>query len=271
MVTECCRDYSRITGPEKVLKTVKHPSGSHVDAECNLYISHYYGQLKKYDQNFECALEVKMNCSNPWQMACAPTGELLLAFGRRGIHVYNPDTLELIRKIEDVRCQGVAATSEYIYAACTDEKAIKVLRLSDGAEIATHTPGLKSPQGLAVVDDRLLAVADRGNNRVLLLELDTFEVRQTLPPDFAPEHQRLSKPNDVVVDSAGNLLVMDVGHERIAVFREDGTFVTSVMQGFFKNHGNTYPYVVHNPITGAILASNDDEHCVTIFSPIFES
>lgn len=112
-------------------------------------------------------------------------------------------------------------------------------------------------------------IADRGSNRILLLDKETFEIQSQLPPEGAPKNHLLLHPNDVKVDSGGNLLVMDTGHERIAVFREDGSLVASVLEGFFKNIEDTYCNLCYNHITGAIAASNDDCHCVTVLSPIF--
>jgi len=268
MITETCRDYSRIAGPEKVLKTGKHPCGIYIDDEGNFFINHYYGEFKKYNDKFELVCESKIQ-PNPWQMARAPSGEFLMAYSD-GIHIFEPTTLKETRVIPGPSFKGVAVEGELVYASSSLRNEIRVFQLSDGKLMGTHTPDLKQPSCLTVIDGRLLAVADRGNDRILLLDLHTLEVRSQLPPARAPSHQRLSKPNDMVVDSAGNLLVMDVGGQRIAVFREDGTFIASVLEGFFVDHGNTYPYLSYNQITGSIAASNDDEHCVTIFSPIFK-
>merc|ERR1712137_1416662 len=118
------------------------------------------------------------------------------------------------------------------------------------------------PCGMEIIDDRLLAIADRRNNKVQLLNLDGSHVA-----DIGAGH--LKQPNDVAVDPDGNLLVMDTLSERIAVFREDGTFVASVMPGWFKNHGNTFSYLAYNHVTGPIAVSNNDEHCIAVMSSLF--
>merc|ERR1712150_245202 len=101
-------------------------------------------------------------------------------------------------------------------------------------------------------------------------DIETFEAVSELPQldDSAGVDSKLSKPNDVKVDSGGNVLVMDTGHERIAVFR-NGKFVTGVMPGFFKNGGNTYSNIGCNDLTGAVAATNDDGHCITVLAPPF--
>merc|ERR1712241_900790 len=56
----------------------------------------------------------------------------------------------------------------------------------------------------------------------------------------------------------------------IAVFRNSGAFVASVLPGFFKNHSNTHSFLDCNLASGAIAASSDDEHKIMVLSPIFE-
>eukprot|EP00928_Gymnodinium_smaydae_P043571 TRINITY_DN2915_c0_g1_i1.p1 TRINITY_DN2915_c0_g1~~TRINITY_DN2915_c0_g1_i1.p1 ORF type:complete len:372 (-),score=47.50 TRINITY_DN2915_c0_g1_i1:380-1495(-) len=271
LVIESARDYSKIVGPETVIKSGQYPNGILIDQEGRLYVSHYFGELKVYSSDLKHVLCGTRTQTHPRQMACAPAGELLVAFSS-SIHVLDPTTLKRVRQFGsgDLKAAtGIAVDGDLAYVSDARECCLHVYRFSDGTLLRTHRPGLKNPQAIAVVDGRLLAVADRGNDRVLLLNIDTLEVHSQLPAESAPARQRLSHPNDVIVDSAGNLLVMDTGNERIAVFEEDGSFVTSMMDGFFKDHGNTFSYMFYNCMTGAIAVSNNDEHCITVFSPIF--
>jgi len=269
MIIDSARDYSRITSPEKVLRTGSYPNGIVIDKNGNLYVTHFYGELKLYDSTGTLTVQSTTDTA-PRQATMAPSGELLIAFDD-GIRVYDSVSLKCLRRFGNYSASGVAVEGDYVYASEDRRKGVvHKHRFEDGTTVGSYSPGLHKPQGITVVDGRL-AVADRGNDRVLLLNIETLEVESQLPPKGAPRIQHLSEPNDVMADSAGNLLVMDTGHERIAVFRADGTFVGSSLSGFFKDHGNTFSYLSYNSTTGAFAVSNNDEHCITVFSPIFKT
>lgn len=161
---------------------------------------------------------------------------------------------------------GVAAFGDRLFVADGYDRAVHMFGFADGSalgKLASSTTGHEfvMPAGIALLDDRLLAVADRGADIVHLLSLDTLEVVRQIGAG------RLKEPNDVVVDTGGNLLVMDTGNERIAVFKEDGSFVCGVMSGFFKDHGNTFSYLACDHDTGRIVVSNNDEHKVVVLAP----
>eukprot|EP00913_Durusdinium_trenchii_P034551 g32323.t1 len=104
-------------------------------------------------------------------------------------------------------------------------------------------------------------------DRVLLLSLDEMELLRELPMEgSASGVTKLGMPNDVVADAAGNLLVMDTRNERVAVFRQDGTFIASIMEGFFKDKGNTFSYLACNVETGVVALSNNDMHELALLS-----
>jgi 6-phosphogluconolactonase (cycloisomerase 2 family) len=213
-------------------------------------------------------------------MVFAPTGELLIAFAESsaaiGVFHYDPQSHELtmqrwLGRKPGQRYEGIAVSGSRVFASDYNTNRVRVFNFADGASLPDidHL-SLRRPCGLDVIDDRLLAVADRGNDRVVLLDLETFEVVRQLPSEGAELGKgQLRSPNDVTVDSGGNLLVMDTGNERIAVFREDGTFATTVMKGDFVDHGNTFCYMACNLQTGAIAVSNNDEHSISIFAPLF--
>eukprot|EP00929_Paragymnodinium_shiwhaense_P011124 TRINITY_DN11650_c0_g1_i2.p1 TRINITY_DN11650_c0_g1~~TRINITY_DN11650_c0_g1_i2.p1 ORF type:complete len:294 (-),score=20.66 TRINITY_DN11650_c0_g1_i2:69-950(-) len=268
MMTASARDYEKITCPEKVLKTANYPNGVAIDDTGHIYVTHYFGELQVYDTTYKL-VRTTNNRDTGRQMTFSPSGDLLVAFSD-GVRVFEAATLTEKRRLSGFSANGVAVHEDHVYCAA-GEGTIRVFRLSDGTHIKTVRPPCSGqPQGLAVVDGRLLVVADRANNRILLLDIHSLDVHAQLPKTGAAKNANLSLPNDVVVDSAGNLLVMDTGNERIAVYGEDGTFLASVMQGFFKNHGNTFSYMFYNHLTGAIVVSSNDEHCITILPPIFD-
>jgi len=273
VVLESARDYSKMTIPEKVLKTGKYPNGIAIDDKGNLYVSHFWGELKAYNAEFELVCQEKIDGA-PRQMTIAPSGELVVASGS-GLHVLDAVCLRQLRFLDGIPSAGVAVVGDLVYVTDPSTNKLHVHQFIDGKHVSTCEPGLSRPQALCAIEDRLLAVADRGNNRVALLDIQTLKVKSQLPSqldvDNAEEARKskLKNPNDVIVDSACNLLVMDTGNERIAVFNEDGKLLTSALEGFFRDHGNTYSYLFYNPVTGAIVVSNNDEHCITVFSPIF--
>lgn len=96
-------------------------------------------------------------------------------------------------------------------------------RLSDGekrgcvvaldfetGEVVQTFRGFAKPTGLCVANDQLL-VSDRGANEVRIMTLEGEDVHTI-------GQGQLKYPNDVAVDSCGNILVMDTGNERVAVF-----------------------------------------------------
>jgi len=264
--------------------TGSYPAGILINETGDLYVSHYFGNFKVYDKNFELVRETKVP-SEPKQLALGPCGELAIAFPTR-IGIFDPVSCEPVRYFGDriLRgSRGIAIEDDIVYASCSASNKVHVFGFNDGELKATYGPGLKlstldccshlrQPCGMAVLDGRILAVADRGNNRIVLLDKETFELVSQIPTAVgAADHCLLKCPNDVKVDSGGNLLVMDTGNERIVVFREDGSMVASILQGFFKYHGGTFCNLCYNHITGAIAASNDDAHCITVLSPIFAS
>lgn len=280
MVTERARDYSRIEGPERVVKTAQYPAGVLVDTSGDLMVSHFSGRLSIYDSDYNLKSEpVKLPFSQPRQMAFASTGELVIVF-ESAVAVVDPVDYQFVRKLgDDLRLtqgRGLAIAEDSVYVTDAGQNCIHVLSFSSGALLRTVRPcggeassslPILKPCGLAIMDDKL-AVADRGNHRILLLDMDTFEEQTRLPsPGDVPDAE-LRLPNDVKMDSGGNVLVMDTANERIAVFR-NGKFVTSVMQGFFKNSGNTFSNIGCNDVTGAVAATNDDCHSITVLAPLF--
>lgn len=261
----------------KVLKTRRHPQGVLVNDQGELLVCSYYSWLQIFDRDYELLREASLPGSHPCQMALAPSGELLIAFAQdpNRVGVFGLEDLKLKRWIgeesnQHVRVRGLAVAGDRMFMSNDRLGEIYVYSLTTDELLSTWKPGGENanPCGLAMLDNRLLAVADRRNNCVRLLDLEGNLVRDIGQGDSPEGLSKLSLPNDVAVDTDGNLIVMDTKKERLVVFQEDGTFVAEVMPGFFKNHGNTFSYVSVNPVTGAISVSNDDEHCVAVLAPV---
>lgn len=277
MIVQRARDYTKISSFERTVPCESYPNGVLIGPDGTLFVCHFWGQLTRYDAEFSLTLNTKLPGSSPSQMALTPDGQHLLVAFRghpRKVGMFGPLTGSscpippLVRWLgEDLHePSGLAVCEDRIFVSNTQRDRIDVFSLADGSSIG-RIAGFKHPCGLNVLDGRLLVVADRNNHRVKLLSVETFELVSTLPLEGS--ELGLSSPNDVAVDSAGNLLVMDTGNERIVAFREDGTVIASVMQGFFKDHGNTYSYLSCNHTTGAIAVSNNDEHSIAVLAPLF--
>lgn len=272
------RDYAKISDFEKTVKCEAYPNGVLIDSKGTTYVCHYYGKLSVYDADLNLVKVHSLPGQSPSQMAFSDTGELLIAFAAtpRRIGVFQiDDDFKLLRWIGDDdrgwgNPRGLAFFRGRVFVS--RQTSICVYDFHDASLIeqisGSDFGGFKETSGLSIFDDRLLVIADRRSNRIILLDLETLKLVSSISAT-ADEHGHLKYPNDSIVDSAGNILVMDTGNERIAVFREDGSFVATVMKGFFVDHGNTYSYMAYNSATGAIAVSNNDEHKISVLKPIF--
>jgi DNA-binding beta-propeller fold protein YncE len=98
----------------------------------------------------------------------------------------------------------------------------------DTSSIGTGTAGtgddqFDHPRGIAVAQrvEPHLYVADRGNNRVQVMQRDGTLVRSLALPSGGA----FDGPEDVAVDSRGNVYVADTGNARIVQFDPSDTFV----------------------------------------------
>ncbi|CAE7247551.1 trim71 [Symbiodinium natans] len=281
LMKEPSRNYALITAPEFQFRSDQYPNGLTFDRQGRLLVAHYFGLLQVWDASFTTKLsQGSLGGSQPSQICIAPGGELLVAF--RSGYVQMMDAEDLSPKGPQLRPRegrfspsGVAVVGDRVFVSCARTSMLHQFSLTDGSHLDQRKGGahweLMAPNGMAVIEDRVLAIADRGLHRVLLLDTETLELRGQVPDVETWRQQAgpaaLKKPNDVAVDAAGNLLVMDTQNERVAVFRQDGTLVASVMEGFFKDKGNTFSYLACNHDTGHIAISNNDEHRVAVLAP----
>lgn len=82
------------------------------------------------------------------------------------------------------------------------------------------------PRGIAIVQrvEPLLLVADTGNNRVQIVKRDGSFVKELTTAGGTA----LAAPEDVAVDSRGNIYIADTGNDRIVQFDSADTFVRAI-------------------------------------------
>lgn len=110
----------------------------------------------------------------------------------------------------------------------TLQKADQILDVFTGADGEKTT--LKSPEGIYVSEETgLLYIADTGNSRLLVTDMDYRVQMEITRPDSTLYENETFKPQKVTVDKAGNIyLVLNNITNGAAMFNSDGEF-----QGYF--------------------------------------
>lgn len=105
------------------------------------------------------------------------------------------------------------------------DKIYDSFRMEDGSETT-----LKSPEGIYISQDTgLMYIADTGNSRLLVCDLDGNVLMELTRPDSTLYENETFKPQKVVVDKAGNIyMVLNNITNGAAMFNSDGEF-----QGYF--------------------------------------
>ena len=185
------------------------------------------------------------------------------------------------------RPRGVAGDGRFVYCADTGANRLVFFDAASGEQtlVVTSIPGatperLGQPTGMELVRPHsdshseplagILAVADRDHHRLLVLSTAGLLLRVVgCAAGGCPSRElgRLNEPNDVAVDPDGRLLVYDTRHKRIAVFNQDGSFVCAVLEGFFRDSGNTYSSISCCQETGKVVVSDNDHHRLCFLEP----
>jgi len=288
LMKERSRDYSRIHDLQEIKSKSSYPNGLTFH-QGSLIVAHYFGELEVYDSNLKLVHTHRIPAGGQPGQICMAGDCLVAACRGNGVIVMGPAEEERMAIMADavdapspaplsfslklrIPCapQGVAVSGDNVFVTSSDGY-LSTFRLSDGEPLDHRKGGsnwdLQSPQGLCTIEDQLLAIADRGADRVVIVDIETMKCVGQLPEKEPKPYMQLKSPNDVAVDAAGNLLVMDTLNERVAVFRQDGSFVASAMEGLFKAFRNTFSYLACNHETGVIAISNNDMHKLAIVTP----
>ncbi len=141
--------------------------------------------------------------------------------------------------------------------ACGHEAELCAIHLHELGEKGSGPGQLKNPKALAVTADGLLAIADAGNNRVLL-QTRTWE---TVAEITEAHGMALSAPGGVAASPDGRILVADTGNDRLIWLAADGTvqeqwpppnftsqiFFAPVDAAFGEEEGEVRIYVADGP------------------------
>ncbi len=141
-----------------------------------------------------------------------------------------------------------------------------------------------APRGLAIDGQGRLVMADTGNHRIRRIEFDgtVRTIAGTGEPGFAGDGgpataAQVNRPSDVVVDSAGSLLVADAGNFRLRRIDRDGT-ITTLAGGPQPGSGGdggpagdaqlTEPSGLALDVRGSIYIADAPAHKVRAISPV---
>lgn len=110
----------------------------------------------------------------------------------------------------------------------------KLVNLLPAVVAGDTNPLLKSPQGLALYQDRYLYIADTLNHRVLMIDLITGDIAHVAGngeasysgDDGLARNASLNQPVGLDVDSAGHLYITDRGNHALRMVNIDGIITT---------------------------------------------
>ncbi len=108
--------------------------------------------------------------------------------------------------------------------------AYRVEEIISSASLELEKP-MNSPQSLYVKDQNLYVV-DRGNNRILQLARSNgkFKLVRIIDRVNGTEPSDFSAPNDLAIDTEGNLYVADTNHNRVVKMDDDLNFISAFVK-----------------------------------------
>ena len=129
-----------------------------------------------------------------------------------------------------------------------------------------HRPGLEAPSGLLLLPDGSMALADTGNDRVLLLDNEFAASAELARP---AGNGTLTAPWDVVADVTGRLFVCEPSLGRVSVFDSSGEYSFQFgsdgqLNVEFGAQGPTG--LAYDPATGYLYVSDPSAARIAVFA-----
>ena len=128
-------------------------------------------------------------------------------------------------------------------------------------------PGeFERPEGIAIDANRKVYVADTGNNRIQVFDLNfefqfQFGEQGNGPGEF-------NGPASVAIDRNGNVFVVDRGNNRIQEFTNNGTFVKAFGKAGSGLGEFDTPFGITVDDDDAITVTDQENNRVQIFAPV---
>ena len=207
-----------------------------------------------------------------WDVAIAPTGEVVITDWENECVVVLDDKLNLLKLIGQgsgnsrlVRPRGVAVTDNVIAVSDCDSHQVKKYSLRGELLSVIGCHGDKNsqfdcPRGLAFNNNKLLYVVDGGNHRVQVFQQDKFSFsfgnRGNNPGQF-------QWPVRIAIDPNNNVLVTDYVANCIHLFTHNGQFIQTI--------NSDGPYAITISPTGYLITGHPgDDNKIRIWSPTYQ-
>ncbi|UVI31982.1 NHL repeat-containing protein [Paenibacillus spongiae] len=88
--------------------------------------------------------------------------------------------------------------------------------------------GLNSPQDMFVSEDRLIYIADTGNNRIVVLDADWKLIRTISEFERSGKRDGFNKPTGIFVKPDGTLYVADSDNKRVVMLTSEGEYIKQI-------------------------------------------
>jgi len=265
------RDYTLITKPKYTAKNLylKYPKGISFNDQKHVAVGYTHGEVAIFDigsqeiikwRKFKGTCSSVVSFGNLWLVYLKLRAIILILDSNlMNMGVLNPKLCGRSEGMEFCKKRGWLAISNYDFGNVKFFEMEQIKKIVLKPIEVMDIVGLKNPAGLCFnLDGTILAVAERGADRISLFNLLKKEKLLSFGND------KLGSPNDVKLDTDGNFLVYDTGNRRLCIFDPSGKFLLSLLDGFFKDSGNTFSYISVDS-SGTIAVSDNDNHQIFVF------
>ena len=226
------------------------------EQDCSQVVTHYEGN----------------KFGNLWDVAIAPTGEIVIVDDGNNHVIVLDDKLKLLKLIGQgsgnsrlVYPYGIAMTDDVIAVSDWGSHQVKKYSLQGEFLSVIGCRGNKNgqfnyPMGLAFNNNKLLYVVDWYNHRVQVFqEDDTFAFAFGSEGNSPGQFQR---PVRIAIDPNNNILVTDYDANCIHLFTNNGQFIQTI--------NNNRPHAITISPTGYLITSHDDDNKIRVWSPTYQ-